>query len=100
MRVTLKIVGGFTGRAGAETYDVDVDQLPAADADRIRNLVHAARFAAQPATIKKPAPQSWDFLHELTVEDADGTHTVQFHPDAAPVELRDLGDAVKAIGKR
>ena len=98
MRITLKIIGGFTGRAGAETHVVDVERLQADDARRVRNLVAAVRSAALPATIKKAAPASWDFLHELTIEDDAQTQTVRFHLDAAPPELRALTEAVLALG--
>ena len=95
LRVTLKITGGFTGPAGPELHTVDVDRLPAADADRVRSLVNAAKLSAPLQTMLKAQPQSSDFLHELTVEDESGTRTVRFHPETATPEVRALEEAVK-----
>lgn len=98
--MTLKIIGGFTGRAGAEVHDVDLDRVSPQDADRLRKLVNDARFFSLPDSITKPAPASWDFVHELTVQDESGTHTVRFYPDAASPELRALAKEVTAVSER
>lgn len=94
MRLTLHSVGGFTGPAGAQTRSVDVDQLPAADAARVRALVQALDPAHLPATLLKARPQSWDFTYTLTI--ADGVERqVRFHLDAAPPPLRDLVEFIE-----
>jgi len=72
----LKIIGGFTGPAAPEIHEVDLDQLSHADATRLRELVATADFFSLPPEIRKRAPASWDFVHELTVRDAGKTHTV------------------------
>jgi emfourin len=76
-------------------HAVDVDRLPAADADRVRSLVNAAKLSAPLQTMLKSRPQSFDFIHELTIEDASGTRTVRFHPETATPEVRALEEAVK-----
>jgi hypothetical protein len=86
MRLSLHCVGGFTGAAGAQTWNVDVDQLPAAKAARLRALVQALDPAHLPATLLKPQPQPWDFTYTLAIDDRQ----VRFHLDAAPAPLRDL----------
>jgi hypothetical protein len=58
--------------------------------------VATADFFSLPPDIRKHAPASWDFLHELTVRDAGKTHTVRFYLDAAPATLRALCDGVIA----
>lgn len=86
MRLSLHCVGGFTGPVGAQTRNVDVDSLPAAEGARVRSLVQALDLAQLPATLLKARPQPWDFTYTLTV---DG-HQVRFHVDAAPAPLREL----------
>src|SRR5262245_29310929 len=76
--------------------EVDLDKLSQADATRLRELVAAAGFFSLPPEIRKRAPASWDFVHELTVRDAGKTHTVCFHLDAVPATLRALCDEVIA----
>ena len=100
MHITLKIIGGFTGRAGAEVHDLDVEKLPPGDATRLRGLAKAAQLESLPSKMTKAAPASWDFVHELTVQDESGSHTIRFHPDAATPELRALTDAVTGIGRK
>jgi len=90
MRITLRSVGGFTGPAGAATRSLDLDALPSAEASRIRALVAAADFFALPSKLMKRAPQSWDFVHRLEIEEKGTTHVVQFHDDAASEPLRAL----------
>ena len=96
MHITLKIVGGFTGPAAPEIHEVHLDQLSPADARRLRELVATAGFFSLPPDIRKRAPASWNFRHELTVRDAGKVHTVRFHLDAVPATLRALCDEVIA----
>ena len=91
MHLSLHSVGGFTGPAGAQTHNVDVDRLPAADAARVRALVQALDVEHLPATLLKARPQSWDFTYTLTVDDRQ----VRFHLDAAPAALRDLVEFIE-----
>lgn len=94
MRLSLHSVGGFTGPAGAQTHSVDVDQLPAPDAARVRALVQALDPARLPATLLKARPQSWDFTYTLTIEDG-AQRQVRFHLDAAPPSLRELVEFIE-----
>lgn len=94
MRLVLHSVGGFTGPAGAHTRTVDTSPLSAAAATRWRQLVQDCDFFALPDKLPAAAPQSWDFLHTLRVEDDGRAHTVRFHLDAAPPALRELTAAL------
>jgi hypothetical protein len=94
MRLSLHTVGGFTGPAGAQTRTVDLDRLAPAQAGRLRALVQSLDFAALPASITQPRPQSWDLLHTLTVSGDGAEHQVRFHSEAAPPALRQLADAL------
>jgi hypothetical protein len=94
MRLSLHCVGGFTGPAGAQTRDVDVDSLTASEGTRVRGLVQALDLAQLPPTLLKARPQSWDFTYTLTID--DGTpHQVRFHLDAAPPALRELVEFIE-----
>jgi hypothetical protein len=94
MRLSLHSVGGFTGPAGAQTRTVDLDRLAPHEADRLRALVRSLDLPALPASITKPRPQSWDFLHTLDISDGGQQRQVRFHSDAAPPALRELADAL------
>jgi hypothetical protein len=96
MRLSLHCVGGFTGAAGAQAWNVDVDQLPAAEAARVRALVAALDPAHLPATLLKPRPQPWDFTYTLAIDNG-AQRQVRFHLDAAPAALREL---VELLEKR
>lgn len=95
MRLSLSCVGGFTGPAGAETRHVDVDQLPATEAQRLHGLVQALAPAALPASLLKDRPQSSDFTYTLTIEDG-ASRQIRFHIGAAPPALRELVDCLNA----
>ena len=97
MRMVLHSVGGFAGPAGAQSHSVDLDALPAAQASQLRDLVLACDFFSLPATLSKPQPQSWDFVHTLQIQDGAQSHTVRFHEDAAPAALQKLTQALSAL---
>ncbi len=94
MQLTLRIVGGFTGPAGAERHQVCLDQLPEAQAERLRALVAAAGLAGLPDQLRKPAPAAWDFTFQLTIRDGGHERTLCFHRDVAPEGLRALCDGI------
>ena len=90
MKIVLRKWGGFTGKAGAEVHELDVDSLPPGEASRFKQLVQGAGFFQLPGRLVKAAPQPWDFNHSLTVEDGGQSHTVEFHQDAIPKPLDTL----------
>jgi hypothetical protein len=96
MRLSLRSVGGFTGEAGAETRQVDLDHLPAASAEPLRRLVAQVDPFALPSRLEKSAPQPWDFRYTLTVDDGGRRHTITFHKDAVSPALRELVEALEA----
>ena len=97
MRMVLRSVGGFTGPAGAETRTVDLAAMPSAQALPLRALVQACDFFSLPATLLKPRPQSWDFVHTLQIQEDARSHTVRFHEEAAPPALQALTQALSAL---
>lgn len=94
MRLSLHCVGGFTGPAGAQTRTVDLDRLPASEAERLRALLASADLACLPASLMKTHPQPWDFAYTLTVENG-ARHQLRFHTDAAPAALGELVDLLQ-----
>jgi hypothetical protein len=90
LKIVLRKWGGFTGKAGAEVHELDVDSLPPGEASRFKQLVHGADFFQLPERLVKTAPQPWDFNHSLTVEEGGKSHTVEFHQDAISPELNTL----------
>lgn len=89
MRLSLHCVGGFTGPAGAQTRSVDLDRLPAPEAERLRALLQTLDLARLPPSLMKPKPQSWDFVYTLTVDNG-ACRQLRFHLDAAPPALGEL----------
>lgn len=94
MRMKLRCTGGFTGPAGAQTRTIDLAQLPPAQADEMKQLVSASDFFALPDKLVKDAPKSWDFQYDLEVDQGEQAHTVRYHLDAAPDELRTLTEKI------
>lgn len=94
MRLSLHCVGGFTGPAGAQTREVDLDRLPAAEAQRLQALLQAADLARLPPSLLKSRPQPWDFVYTLTVENG-ARRQLRFHTDAAPAPLSELVDMLQ-----
>lgn len=98
MRLTLRRVGGFTGPAGASTREIDTASLPPDAARELLTQINAAHLFDLPARLRKPAPQPWDFLHFLSVDDERGRqHAVEFHLDAASPELKRLVEAIDSL---
>jgi hypothetical protein len=90
LKIVLRKWGGFTGKAGAEVHELDVDSLPPAEASRLRQMVQGAGFSQLPGRLVKPAPQPWDFSYSLTIEEGGQSHTVEFHQDAISPALQAL----------
>jgi len=95
MLIILRSVGGFTGPAGAEVRTVETNQLPAGEAASLIDLIRACDFFSLPSSFLKSAPQSWDFVETLQIDDDGRAHTIRFHLDAAPDSLKALVDALK-----
>ena len=94
MKIILTCTGGFTGPAGAQTRTVDLAQLPPEQAAQLEALLQASDFFALPDQLAKPAPQSWDFQYDLAVNLGGHTHTVRYHLDAAPPQLKALTETI------
>jgi len=89
MRVSCKKTGGIAGlKVSAE---VDSEQLSAAQAQKMKELVEQADLFGQPS---KPGGRSApdQFQYEITVEDQGKTHSFVTSDAAASDELLELVD--------
>lgn len=66
--------GGFTGMQVETT--VDVESLPATEREELVGLVESAGFFDLPAAVTSTGGAD-EFVHIVTVESAQGTHTVE-----------------------
>ncbi len=88
MRIYFERTGGFAGIPLSTT--VDLDTLPAAESQHVRDLIDASGFFALPAVMPAPGPGGDRFRYTLTVVTPDRQHTVQIDEAAAPPALRPL----------
>ena len=98
MRATLERTGGFAGMHLTST--ADTEELPSADAKRLRQLVTNANFFALPAMIIPQPPQPDRFQYKLTIEDGGRVHTVTASESALPPGLRPLADFLSGQARR
>ncbi len=78
MKIVLEITGGFTGKAGKQVIDIDLDQLPSHVASEMQNLIGAVPSSVWGGTYLASHPRPWDFTHELSVRDGEA-RSVTFH---------------------
>ena len=83
MRIIVRRSGGFAGTT--ETlHDIDTDNLDAASAAEVENLVRALDTAAQ-GDSAQPQPVGADFIkYEVTLSDRQGQRTVSIVDDNSP----------------
>jgi hypothetical protein len=98
MRVQFQSEGGLAFFPGLQRpISIDVDALPASDADRLRQLVRAANFFALPAHIGTPPPGAADMrTYTLTIEDGGQHHTVRIAEPITDATLQELVEALQA----
>lgn len=98
MKISLERSGGFAGMT--RTFQVDADALTDEERALVDRLVASAEFFALPATIAAPDAAGADrFSYRLTIESADGTHTVETSDASAPDSLKPLIDWVSERGR-
>ena len=90
--------GGFAGIS--QTHSISTDQLPAEQAQTLRDLVDAADFYKLPSVIPSTGPVRDPFQYKVTVESERGTHTVQAGEAAVPPLLRPVLDWVKNSARK
>jgi hypothetical protein len=96
MKFSLERSGGFTGIPVTTT--VDVDSLPTAEANQLRQLVEATDFFNYPAQITAASSLPDRFQYQITVEDNQQKHTVIVGEAAIPNNLRPLIELLLKVG--
>jgi emfourin len=97
MRVQFQSEGGVAFFPGLQKpVSIDVDALPASDADRLRQLVRAANFFDLPAHIGAPPRGAADMrTYTLTIEDGGQRHTVRVAEPITDDALQELVNALQ-----
>ncbi|MGV0023363.1 protealysin inhibitor emfourin [Phormidesmis priestleyi] len=89
MKIFFERSGGFAGLI--MTTSIDTETLSSTEANQVCQMVEAADFFNLPATIASPS-QPDRFHYQITVEEGDRQHTIQFGESAMPDRLPPLVD--------
>jgi hypothetical protein len=98
MKIEIERGGGYAGRLLRAT--VDAASLSPKEVDELRQLVEQSGFFSLPPQLAAPAPLPDSFHYRVTVESADGKHTVEVDDDAAPPRLRALLDRLTDLARQ
>ena len=98
MRIVIERSGGFADIS--QTHSISTDQLPAEQAQRLRDLVDAADFYKLPSVIPSTGVVPDSFQYKITVESERGTHMVQVGETAVPPRLQPVLDWVKNSARK
>jgi hypothetical protein len=98
MRVQFQSDGGLAVFPGLQTpINIDVDALPASDANRLHELFRATSFFDLPTRIGTPTRGAADMrTYTISIEDGGRRHTVQVAEPITDATLQDLVDALQA----
>jgi hypothetical protein len=97
LKIRLEITGGFTGPAGKQVVDIDLDQLPEQDALRLRRDIALVSPTIWGGTFLAAHPKSSDFRHLLRLTDDGPERSAVFHRGQAPAALLSLVDDLLAM---
>jgi hypothetical protein len=97
MRIQLTIEGGLAFFPGlSKPIMLDTNALPAAQADKLRQLLDAVHFFNLPPVLNAPAPGSADHRqYTITVDDNSKHHTVQMTDPVGDPNLQALLNFLK-----
>jgi Emfourin len=98
MRVEFKSDGGLAVFPGLQTpISIDVDALPASDANRLHQLLRATSFFDLPAHIGTPPRGAADMrTYTISIEDGGRRHTVRVAEPITDETLQELINALQA----
>ena len=100
MRLTLTRAGGFAGISKPPLV-IETDDLPAADAQRVRALVANARFFTLPAELAAARVDPDSFGYTLTILGEDGQeHSVSFTDKSLQNILRELVSTIRELAHK
>jgi len=103
MRIVFSTSGGFASIPGlAAPLTIDVETLPEAEQEELRQLVERSAFFALP--LQRPRPRAADQrTYTITIEDEDRVHTVKLNDPVPAGDLRVLVDRLRwhqAVARR
>lgn len=87
MHILFEQSGGFMGRT--ISLELDLQDLPDADAGTLLQLIDEANFFSLPANMP-PTGARDDFHYRVTIQAETSQHTVRTSDASAPPELRPL----------
>jgi hypothetical protein len=98
MHVQFQSDGGFAVFPRLQTpISINVDALPASDANRLRQLVRATSFFDLPAHVGTPPRGAADMrAYTITIEDGGRRHTVRVAEPIPDATLQELVDILQA----
>ena len=98
MRVQFQSDGGLAVFPGLQTpSNIDVNALPASDANRLRQLFRATSFFDLPAQIGTLPRGAADMrTYTISIEDGGQRHTVHVAEPITDATLQELVDALQA----
>ncbi len=103
MRIVFSTSGGFASIPGlASPLTIDVESLPEAEQEELRQLVERSAFfrlPSAPAALRAADQRTYT----ITIEEADRAHTVKLSDPLPPGDLRVLVDRLRwhaAVARR
>jgi len=87
VKLQLVVTGGFTGPAGKQRVELELEQLPPAEASKLRADLEQIPESAWGSSFLLPHPKPWDFRHVLSVKSGEREQVVTFHGGAGPAAL-------------
>jgi hypothetical protein len=94
VKLVLEVTGGFTGPAGTQRVELELEQLPAAEATQLRSDLEQIPETAWGNTFALAHPKPWDFRNVLSVKSGDRDQVVTFHTGAGPAALTRIAKAL------
>ncbi len=92
MKLSLEVTGGFTGPAGKQKVEVELDQLPPDRAAKLRADLEQIPASAWGSSFLLPHPKPWDFRHVLSVTSGDQPRVITFQRGAGPPALTKIAE--------
>jgi len=94
VKLVLEVTGGFTGPAGKQRVELDLDQLPPAESAKLRAYLEQIPESAWGKEFALPHPKPWDFKHTLRLISEHGERAVTFHAGAGPATLTHIAQSL------
>ena len=89
MKIRLERTGGFAGMT--RTLEVDIDSLPENERSLVTGMINDADFFALPSVVPRNEQSGADlYNYRITIESADGLHTVEATQLSVPESLEPL----------